>query len=121
MNLAPRHHQAIITLLTGTVADAARASGVTERTVYNWLTDPDFAAALAEAESAAVAAVARVMAGGAEKAARALLDVLDDPEATRRERIAAARAYLSSLPPIRLLGSIEERIDALNLNLNLES
>jgi hypothetical protein len=109
MKLQPRHRRAIAALLAGTVEDAARTVGVTERTIYNWLNDSEFAAALAAAETDALANAARLMAGGAEKAIAALTDVIDNA-IDNREKIAAARAFLSSLPNVRLLGSIEAKL-----------
>lgn len=111
MKLSYKHRRAIAGLLTlDTIAQAAENAGVTERTVYNWLNNADFRQALAEAEAQAVAEAARQMAAGAKKAVAALVEVIDDPEATNRERIAAASSFLAHLPQVRLLGSIEERL-----------
>jgi hypothetical protein len=76
--LTPKQHKAIVALLTEpTMAGAAKAAGVGERTLYTWLDDPNFEEAyrlvrrkavqraigrLQQVSSAAVAVLVRVMA-----------------------------------------------------------
>lgn len=109
--IAPKKRRAITAFLeTGSTAEAAEAANVTQRTVQRWLQDPTFAQALAEAEAGELANTARLMAGNAVKAAGALVEVLEDTESSRKERIAAAKVFLTSLPNLRLLGSLEQKI-----------
>ena len=106
--------KAIESMLTGAnITKAANAAGVTRQTVTRWLSEPAFRLALANAEAEALAAVARSMAGNADKAAAALVSILDAPEASDRDKIAAARVFLASLPTVRLLGSIEVQLSEL--------
>lgn len=118
-NVALKANQAraLESLLTfGNITTAAEAAGVTRRTIHRWLAEPEFKTALANAEAAALAAVARAMAGNASKATAALVAILDNPEASDRDKIAAARVLLGSLPNIRLLGSIESQLAELRGN-----
>jgi NADPH-dependent ferric siderophore reductase len=112
--LPTKKRRAIAALLvTPSVKSAAQVAEISERTLHRWLKDTGFQAALAEAEAEAVAQAARQMAGGANEAVIALRQVLRNPAATPREKIAAASAYLSHLPKIRLLGSIEQALERL--------
>lgn len=101
-----------------TTNQAADKAGVSARSIRNWLKDPDFIAALAEAETQAISQAARKMAGGAGRAVDALLKVLDDDLATTSERIQAAKGIIGYLPNLRLLGSIEARLEQLTNELD---
>jgi len=114
VSLRPNQAKALESLLTtGNLTTAAEAAGVSRRTLHRWLNEPAFRLALATAEAEALAAVARSMAFNADKAAAALVSILDAPEATDRDKIAAAKAFLASLPTVRLLGSIEGQLSEL--------
>lgn len=121
-NLTPKKRRAIVALMSErTVADAAGKAKVGSRTLHRWLAeDAPFRQALAEAEALAVEAAARSMAAGAAEAVEALRSVLTDRTADARTRVAAANCFLSNLPNVRLLGSIERRINRL-MRLNGES
>jgi hypothetical protein len=110
--LTYKQKKAITALLSEpTQEEAAKVAGVGYRTLCRWLAeDEKFQQALTAAEAEAVANAARLMAGGAIEAVNTLLSILKDKEASHKERIAAARAFLSSLPTMRLLGSIESRL-----------
>jgi hypothetical protein len=111
-NIKRRQRRAILTLLSEpTIKGAAKAAKIGEKTLHRWLAeDEEFKAELAEAEAQALGQTARVMGANADIAVSSLLLVLADPGATNSEKTQAARAYLASLPPIRLLGSIEARL-----------
>lgn len=115
-DLTTKQRRTIIALLEQpTTEAAAKSAGVTSRTIRRWFDDPAFVDALRQAESEAVSAAARQLAGGASEAAAALRSVLTDPNATAAAKSGAARAILASLPPIRLLSVIENRLDLLEL------
>lgn len=115
--LSPQQHKAIQVLVeTGSITDAAEAANRERRTVYLWLKQPEFQHALQAAEAQALTLLATRMANDGNKAAAALVDVLDDSESTNSEKIAAARVILGNLPPLRLLGSIESQIAKLMEN-----
>ena len=114
-NLKRRQRRAILTLLSEpTIKAAAKAAKIGEKTLHRWLhEDTEFKARLADAEAQCLGQVARVMSSHAIMGVNALLIVLNDPMATNTERTAAARALLQNLPPIRLLGSVEARLNEL--------
>jgi transcriptional antiterminator len=63
-----------------TVAEVARETGVTERTIYNYLEDPEFQAALNQ-KQAAITTLAILRLGRlAEKALDGLEKVMDNPD-----------------------------------------
>ena len=69
--ITPRQSLAILALLTsGKVPDAAAAAGVSSKTVYAWLKQPAFQAALGAAAAAALTGLARRIAGLRDSAAR---------------------------------------------------
>lgn len=117
VTLRPNQNRALEVLLTtGNVTEAAKAAGVSRKTLHAWLKQAEFAQALAEAEATALAAVARSMAVNADKATGVLLGVMGKSDTSDKDRIAAARAYLAALPNIRLLGSIETQLAELRNN-----
>lgn len=112
--LSTAQQRAIVCLLEQpTIKAAAAAAGVSERNLHRWLGDPAFAEALAAAESEAVSAAARSIATAGNEAITVLRQTLRNPDATANERTSAARAILSNLPSIRLLGSVEATLTKL--------
>ena len=77
-----------------TLADAAAAADVSLRTLRRWRADPMFAVELRQATAARFADASRVLAGGAERAARCLLVLVDDDDAPAHVRVSAATAVL---------------------------
>lgn len=117
-NVTPKQFKAIAALLLGTIDDAAEAAGVTDRTIHRWLKEVAFKKALAEAEAAALAEAARIAAGGATRAVQELVGILEDDSTEPKHRIAAARALLSTLPSVRMIGSIEQKLADLEAGLD---
>lgn len=116
-NLPPQKIKAVAALLTApTVAAAAESVGVSERTLYRWLKDSAFRQALVSAEAEAIGHAARLMAGHVSAAVLALAGILESDHTSAKERIAAARALLSALPNVRLVGSIETQLEELRQN-----
>ena len=114
MKITAKHRQAIAALLQQpTITQAAAEVGVTKRTLHNWLVDSDFRAELDAAETALIESVARQVSTAADEAAQVLRSVMADEDASTGEKIRAARAVLAALPQLRLLGSIERRLNEL--------
>jgi hypothetical protein len=138
--LSRKQEQAIAALLTaGTLADAARSAGVSERTLRNWLKLPDFAAAyrsarrrmveqsigrMQAATGTAVDTLVAVARDGARdgdrvRAAVALLDHafrgLTDADTLDRERESNSAAPMGTAEVVRLLGERLRQIDAADL------
>ena len=111
--LQPRQTAAIAALLrTGKVADAAKAGSVTPKTVYAWLRQPAFAAALRAAESDALRGLARRLVGLGDAAADVLRDALADDQ-PMPTRLRAAALVLERGPVLFELTNLLERIEAL--------
>lgn len=97
-----------------TVELAARATGVTERTLYRWLEDPVFKSAVQQEQGAAIAETSRRLVAAGNIAVDALLDIVQNPTqdgaATRR---LAASSILDHLIKLRDFSDLDNRITAL--------
>lgn len=113
--LTPKQERAIRALLTSkNVGEAAAAIGVSERTLYRWLTDPAFRAALSVAEGDLLDAATRRLLTLQDDAIGAFEDVLTGgPDVTDTARLRAAQAVLDYLLKLREMRSVEERLTAL--------
>lgn len=97
--MTPAKEKALSALLTNkTKQDAARAAGITSRTLTTYLSDPEFQAAYAKAFQQLVTDATREAQQALSPALSALLKiVLDDKAAEKKccaNRIAAARTLL---------------------------
>lgn len=81
-------------LVSPSVAEASRRSGIARRTLERWLANPKFQERLAAAYRTVVASAVRQLQQNMGRAADALVKVLDDPTATAADRIRAAKAIL---------------------------
>ena len=113
--LTPKQEAAVRALLTSkNVGEAAAAVGVSERTLYRWLTDPAFRAALSVAEGDLLDAATRRLLTLQDDAIGAFEDVLTGgPDVTDTARLRAAQAVLDYLLKLREMRSVEERLTAL--------
>lgn len=117
ISLRPRQTAAIAALLnTGKVTDAAAAGGVTTKTIYAWLREPDFSAALRAAEADALRGLSRRLAGLGEAAADALRDALDE-EQPIGIRLRAADLVTARGPALAELTDLVARLEALEARL----
>lgn len=88
--LSPKQQRAIAALLTSkTDAEAAQAVGVDARTLYRWMRQPAFVAALREAGKRAVEIAGRRLQGLTGKAAETLDALMDCVDLPTRGRVAA--------------------------------
>lgn len=113
-NLSPKQRKAIESLLTsGTVADAARAAGVTRDTLYRWLKDATFAKALRVAEGLALEGLTRSLTMLGDKAVEALVAVFDDEAAPHAIKLKAAPIVFNSHPTYLQTTALADRIAAI--------
>ena len=96
-----------------TVTDAAAVAGISESTIYKWLTEPAFRQALAQAEGEAVAAAGRRLAVLAENALDELARSMADPMTPAPTRVRAAEVILNNLLRYREIIAFESRLTAL--------
>jgi phage terminase small subunit len=101
--LTNRQRKSIAALLsTSNVVEAAKVSKVGERTLYRWLTLPEFRSAVTEAEGEAI-----------DAAARRLIGLQDSAKASAAIKLRAAQTILDYLLKLRELRSIENRLTEL--------
>lgn len=112
--LSPKELAALRALMSAdTIAGAAVAAGVDERTVRRYLQRPEFKAALREAQLGAVAASTAYLADSCGKAVKALVAVIEDAEAPHAAVVAAARALLTLAHEAIVSADLAERLEKL--------
>ncbi len=90
-----KQEQAIIALMTApTMADAAKAAGISEITLWRWLQLPAFLQRYREAKRQAFGQAISQLQQAAVDAVRTLRAVATDEEASPSARVSAARAIL---------------------------
>lgn len=121
-SLSPRQLRTVRAMLTEkTVTDAAAVAAVSESTVYRWLGEPAFRAALAQAEGEAVAAAGRRLAALAETAVDELATVLTDPRTVAPVKVRACEVVLGHLLKYREIVQFEARLTALEKEMRGET
>ncbi len=80
----------------GTQEGAARAAGVSDRTVRRWIHEPGFTTALDETLDDATREIGRRLVAVAAKAVKTLDGVMDDPNVSASARISAATRVLDA-------------------------
>ena len=112
--LTGKQRKAVEALLTtGEVAAAAQAAGVSRDTLYRWLKQPAFLAAVREAEARALDDLSRLLVRLGRTAAATLAKAMGDPAAPYPTRVRAADAALGRLLQLRELATLEARVAAL--------
>lgn len=111
--LTPKQHRAIAALLsTGSVREAAQQAGVGERTLYSWLSDDAFRAALESAQADLVATHVAALVGELGRNRQAMIDLRDNAQ-HESTRLRAAIALDDSLRQWRSLAEFERRLTEL--------
>ena len=109
--LSVKQWRAVRALLTRpTVAQAAQECSLSEATLYRWLNENPFRAALAQAEGEAVAAAGRKLVALAEGALNVLSDVMTNPQAPDAVKVRAAETVLAHLLKYREIVTFETRL-----------
>ena len=98
-------------LSTRTVADAAREIGISERTAYRCLDDPEVRAALDSALNQALSTAAQRAAAGMDRALTALYAILDDPNSPISARISVASLLLQTGPRLHETITLMQRME----------
>jgi hypothetical protein len=108
-----KQKKAIAALLAErTTRDAAKAAGVSEKTLYQWMAEPTFRAALREAEMAMLDEVTRRLTAGTALAVDTLRQLTQAGE-HESTRLRAAMAWLELVIKYKDVLDIEARISAL--------
>lgn len=109
-----KQDRAMLALLTNpTIAQAARKSGIGERTLYTWLAEPGFAAAYRGARRAAVQHGLARLQQASSSAVDVLCQVMKNKRAPAATRVAAARTVLDMAIKAVELEDMSARLDAL--------
>lgn len=112
--LSPKQRAAIGALLGAKSVTAAAADcGISRKTLQRWLADPQFSAALAEAESGLLAETVRVLLAFSGLASFALVRNLTAEDAPASARNAAACAILDRLVTLREHTQLSDRLAAM--------
>jgi len=116
--LTDKQQRAITALLSEpTAKSAAKKAKVSETTLYRWLSDALFSAALREARGRVLESTLSALQGASGKAVETLLDVMDDKTAHPSARVSAAKAVLEMMLRGRDALDNEERLRLLELRL----
>jgi len=103
-----------------TLADAAKAAGVTQRTVRNWRNDEvAFADAVDDGRSRMLSESAGLLAAATTAAARRLAEIVQSEE--ERHALAAARVVLDQAARYRSDRALEDRLAALEMAVGVRS
>jgi hypothetical protein len=99
-------------LTSKTLGDAAKGTGVSERTLYTWLKIPEYRTALREAEKQTVENATRRLIAG-QNAALDTLEALITKARNEGVRRASAMDWLNMVLKFRDMAEIDERLTAL--------
>jgi hypothetical protein len=105
-------------LTTKTVAEAAKQTGVSLRTMFRWMNeDAAFKAALAEAESELIATATRRLLQYQDAAITTVATIMLDKQNRATVRLRAATTVIETMLKLRELNNFEQRLIALEANL----
>ena len=113
-DLSTNQARAIQALLAcATIEKAAEQAGLSGRTVYRYLNEPTFKAALRARQDQAIAAAVAALAGLAGQSIETLRGVMEDTEAAQGVRVRASLGVLSHIHDMIELRDLAERVAAL--------
>jgi hypothetical protein len=119
--LTPRQEQAIIALLREpTLAQAAKASEVSERTLHRWLANLTFREAYRKARREVYSQALALVHKYSPLAVNTLARTLNDPMAQASVKVAAAVAILKLGRDAIELDDLQERVTLLEKNLDAD-
>lgn len=113
-NLTPKQRRAVEALLTNwDTTQAAQAAGVSRDTLYRWMREERFRAALNDATRQALEGLSRSLIVLGDKAARTLEEALDAFQTPTGAKVRAADIVLSRILQLRELVDLEARVTEL--------
>ena len=107
----------VILACGATVEQAAKQTGLSERTIYRRLADPEFARRLQEVRSEMLQRTSGTLTATGSEAVRTLVTLLN-PNVAPNVRLGAARAVLEIAIKIREAADLEHRILDLEAKIN---
>lgn len=111
--LTPKQLAAIAALLSPqyrSIEAVAVAVGIGERTLFRWLDDPQFAAALERAQRETIGAAVRQLTALAGYGVTTIAKIMADTDAPAGVRLRAAIAVLDAMLKLREHADFEERL-----------
>ena len=112
--LSAKQRRAVEALLaTGEVTAAAREAGINRTTLYRWLKEPDFLAAVRHAEAEALDELSRLLVRLGRTAVATIAKAMSDPVTPAATKVRAADVALGRLLQLRELAQLEARVQAL--------
>ena len=97
--LSPRQAHFVSAMLAArTMAEAARQAGISDRTAYTYMNDPEVRAAISHGLDDILADATRRITGAVAQAITTLEAILQDPAVPPASRVAAARLILDAGP-----------------------
>ena len=115
-SLTRKQRRAIAALLESrTIEDAAKATQVSERTLFRWLAEPGFVQALNVAESGVISEAVRALIADLKANHGTLRTLRDDLKLPASVRLRAAQALDDSLLRWKELQNTDERLAGLEL------
>lgn len=120
--LSPRQRRAVEALMTtGEVHAASQAVGVSRQTIYRWMGESTFRAAMRASEAQALDDLSRSLVHLGRTAADTLASAMSDPATPPATRVRAADAVLGRLLQLRELATLEARVEELERAAALDS
>lgn len=98
-----------------TVRDAAKASGISESSLWVYLQDPDFSREYEDKKGAIVAVAAERLRSRLDSAAETVQNIMTDDTAPPQVRITAAKTILEYAVKLTDLTDVQARIAALEV------
>lgn len=106
-----KQQQAIAALLTEpTMAEAAARCGISEKTLWRWSHNPEFAARFREARNRTLEAAINKLCSSTYQAAAVLLEVSTNKRASSSSRVSAARAIFEIAVKAQEFHELENRV-----------
>lgn len=119
LKITPAQTRTIAALLTHrTIEEAAKAAGVTPRTITRWLENRNFCFHLAGAEANVIDQATRQLIALQGDAIQTMAGIMDDGKVSPAVRLRAAQAILDTVIRLRELRNVEARLLALEAAIN---
>ena len=111
LELTSRQQRAVESLITCiSINEAAKSANVDRRTLYRWLQQEDFQAAVRRARQLSLTQLATHMQHSVAHAAKTLNQVMQDEKATPAARVSAARCSMDLYYKAATLEDIMDRL-----------
>ena len=116
--LSPKKEKVLLALLScGSIGESAKQSGMSERSIYRLLRDPQFQGHYQAAKQDIMKGTLARLQHASQAATKTLCQVMEDIEAPAHSRVAAARTVLEMALRATEMETIGDRIERLESRL----